>query len=118
MENLNEPRNNDPQVAQFAGRYPDGEPESDVALFAPQQVEELRQRWTTVQSQFVDEPRKSVEEADKLVASTIEKLEHAFADARSHLEKQWNKGEKVSTEDLRLCFQHYRQFFDRMLTNI
>ena len=91
--------------------------EPDV-LFQPQQIDELRQRWTTVQSQFVDEPRKSVEEADKLVASRIEKIEQAFAGARANLEKQWNKGEKVSTEDLRLCFQHYRQFFDRMLAKM
>jgi hypothetical protein len=31
------------------------------------------------------------------------------------LEKQWDRGDNVSTEDLRVALQRYRSFFDRLL---
>jgi hypothetical protein len=31
------------------------------------------------------------------------------------LEGQWEKGDNVSTEDLRVALQRYRSFFDRLL---
>jgi len=64
---------------------------------------------------FVDEPRRTVEEADKLVAAVMQRLAEGFANERSGLEKQWDSGENVSTEDLRLALQRYRSFFDRLL---
>jgi hypothetical protein len=64
----------------------------------------------------VDEPRKAVEEADKLVASVMKRLAEGFANERSKLEKQWDRGDNVSTEDLRVALQRYRSFFDRLLS--
>jgi hypothetical protein len=29
--------------------------------------------------------------------------------------RQWSRGEQVSTEDLRLALQRYRDFFERLL---
>jgi hypothetical protein len=87
-----------------------------ATLISADQVEHLRQQWTNVQSHFVDEPRKSVEEADQLVAAAIKQIEDGFSEGRSNLEKQWSRGDQASTEDLRICLQHYRQFFDRLLT--
>jgi hypothetical protein len=78
----------------------------------------LREQWRIIQSSFVDEPRRSVEQADKLVASAIKQIEEVFAAERSNLEKQWSRGDQVSTEDLRVCLQHYRDFFDRLLSRI
>ena len=89
-----------------------------TTLIPPQQVEHLRQQWTNVQSHFVDEPRKSVEEADQLVAAAIKQIEDGFSAGRSNLEKQWSRGDQASTEDLRICLQHYRQFFDQLLTRV
>jgi hypothetical protein len=43
-------------------------------------------------------------------------LSEVFAEERSNLEKQWDRGDNVSTEDLRVAFQRYRTFFDRLLS--
>jgi hypothetical protein len=40
----------------------------------------------------------------------------SFHDRRSSLEKEWNSGGNVSTEDMRLALKRYRSFFDRLLT--
>jgi hypothetical protein len=66
-----------------------------------------------LQTSFVDEPRRSVEQADELVAEVIKDLASTFADERTKLERQWDQGDKVSTEDLRLVLRRYRSFFDR-----
>ena len=63
----------------------------------------------------MDEPRRTVEEADKLVASVTQRLAEGFANERSGLEKQWGRGDNVSTEGLRVALQRYRSFFDRLL---
>ena len=84
-------------------------------LFAETDVNDLRARWSNVQAGFVDEPRHAVENADKLVATVMERLAQGFANERSSLERQWSSGERVSTEDLRVALQRYRSFFDRLL---
>ena len=43
----------------------------------------FRTRWEAVQTGFVDEPRKAVEEADALVAQVIKRLSEVFADERT-----------------------------------
>ena len=86
------------------------------ALFPNTDSEEFRRRWTDIQASFVDEPKPSVEKADQLVASVIQKLTQVFADERSKLERDWSKGEEASTEDLRQALRRYRSFFDRLLS--
>ena len=44
-----------------------------------------------------------------------QRLAEGFANERSGLEKQWDRGDNVSTEDLRVALQRYRSFFDRLL---
>ena len=89
---------------------------ASTPLFSHTQVTELRERWSDVQSAFVDAPRKAVEGADKLVAAVMQELAEGFAKERSNLETQWAQGADVSTEDLRLVLQRYRSFFDRLLS--
>jgi hypothetical protein len=90
---------------------------SDTApLFPASELEELRNRWSGVQTAFVDEPRRAVEQADGLVASAMKRLAEVFAEERSRLEQQWDRGDNVSTEDLRLALQRYRSFFHRLLS--
>ena len=84
-------------------------------LFDPGREQELRERWRSLQAQFVDEPRDTVSEADSLVAELLRDLAQSFDDARSKLEQQWSSGGDVSTEDLRLTLQRYRSFFERLL---
>lgn len=87
-----------------------------TALFPSGELDQLRGRWKEVQTGFVDEPRKAVEQADGLVASAMKRLAEVFAEERSKLEKQWDRGDNVSTEDLRVALQRYRTFFDRLLS--
>ena len=88
---------------------------TSAALFSEGDIGDLRGRWSNVQTGFVDEPRRAVEEADKLVAAVMQRLAEGFAKERANLEKQWDGGDNVSTEDLRVALQRYRSFFDRLL---
>ena len=89
--------------------------EDRVALFIANEAHQLRARWDGIQVGFVDEPRKSVQEADALVSATITRLAEMFAAERQKLEQQWDRSENVSTEDLRVALQRYRSFFARLL---
>jgi hypothetical protein len=86
-----------------------------MPLFSESEMGDFRSQWSKVQTGFVDEPRRTVEDADKLVAAVMQRLAEGFANERSGLEKQWESGDNVSTEDLRLALQRYRSFFDRLL---
>jgi len=86
-----------------------------AALFGADEAARFRARWQTIQTEFVDEPRRSVEQADQLVANVAQRLTQMFADHRSGLEREWDKGE-LSTEDLRTAFKRYRTLFDRLLS--
>jgi len=133
MKNLNEPRDRDEDirqqdrqdevkrgdgtardVVQFEHRS--GTKGDSGPLLPQRQVDELRARWTSIQANFVDEPRKSVQDADELVGAAIKQMEEVFFAQRAGLEKQWSRGDEVSTEDLRVALQHYRDFFDRLLS--
>ena len=65
---------------------------------------------------FVDEPRRAVERADTLVAVAMKRLAEMFAVERAKLEGQWDRGDNVSTEDLRLALRRHRSFFGRILS--
>ena len=84
-------------------------------LFPHDELQTFRSRWNDVQTSFVDEPHTAVELADNLVANVIKRVAEQFASEREQLEKQWDRGEDVNTEDLRQAFKRYRAFFDRLL---
>ncbi len=90
--------------------------EDTAPVFPSQEAEELRGRWDNIQAGFVDEPRQAVEEADELVAQTMKRLAESFAEERARLEGQWDRGDDVSTEDLRIALRRYRAFFGRLLS--
>src|ERR1700759_2041515 len=87
-----------------------------TALFSPDEAKNLRAQWDTVQVGFVDEPRQAVERADSLVAGAMKRLAEMFAEERARLEGQWDRGDDVSTEELRLALRRYRAFFGRLLS--
>jgi len=84
-------------------------------LFVPNEAGDLRSKWEKIQANFVDEPRKAVQDADALVAAAMKRLAEIFADERNKLEREWDRGDNVSTEDLRVALRRYRSFFDRLL---
>lgn len=87
-----------------------------VTLFPGQDSETFRKQWQEIQGGFVDAPRESVQKADELVATVIQRLSDVFSGERDKLEAGWAKGDDVSTEDLRQALRRYRSFFDRLLT--
>ena len=99
-----------------ASRPQNMEPESNTPLFAANDAQDFRSRWERIQTGFVDEPRKAVEQADELVANAIKRLAEVFAGERQKLEAEWDKNGNVSTEDLRVALRRYRSFFDRLLS--
>jgi len=78
-------------------------------------TEQLRERWESVQSSFVDEPQQAVEQADALVTEVIKRLTRTFQETHDSLEAQLGEADDVSTEDLRVGLQRYRSFFERLL---
>lgn len=90
--------------------------ETSAPLFQSDETDSFRSRWQEIQGTFVDDPRSAVQQADNLVADIMKRLAALFADERSQLERQWEQGEDVSTEDLRVALQSYRSFFDRLLS--
>ena len=102
-------------TARARERVPENGSKDSGPLFSANETENLRKQWEEVQSGFVDEPRQSVEQADQLVVSTMKRLAEIFAAERRKLEGQWESGDKVSTEDLRVALQRYRSFFGRLL---
>jgi hypothetical protein len=92
------------------------ETDERTALFSPDETSTLRGQWDSIQVGFVDEPRQAVEKADALVAGAMKRLAEVFAAERERLEKQWDRGDSVSTEELRLALRRYRAFFGRLLS--
>jgi hypothetical protein len=103
------------QQAEQQKRTDEAQDGQDQALFAEDETQSFRSRWEDIQRGFVDEPRESVQKADDLVSDLVDRLTSGFAETRSGLEEQWNKGEEASTEDLRVALTRYRAFFQRLL---
>ncbi|MGW1345310.1 hypothetical protein ACWCOV_29980 [Kribbella sp. NPDC002412] len=89
-------------------------PDGTQPLLAEDRVVDFRTRWEVIQQGFVDDPHRSVSEADQLVDEVLKRLSMSFEEQHNGLEKQWSDGEP-STEDLRAALQKYRAFFHRLL---
>ncbi len=100
-----------------AGRGPSSSAgHTSEPLFSASDAERYRDQWTTVQGEFVDQPREAVEQADRLVDDLMQSLAAQFSETRAGLERQWNDSDNVSTEDLRVAMTRYRSFFERLLS--
>jgi hypothetical protein len=91
-------------------------PEGGELLLPAQRREELRRAWLEIQSSFIDEPPEAVRKADGLVKELLHSVAERFESARGQLEGEWQRGEGVNTESLRLAFRRYRALFDRLLS--
>jgi hypothetical protein len=85
-------------------------------LFEPALLSDFNSRWSEIQAGFVDEPRRAVQQADALVSDVIQRIADSFGGERMQLEQQWDRGDDVSTEDLRQALRRYRSFFSRLLS--
>ncbi len=95
--------------------YEDERATADEPLLGTKEAEEYRRTWSEIQGRFVDDPQDAVTSADALVAEVMQALAQTFSTRKQGLEGQWDQGEQVATEDLRLALQQYRSFFNRLL---
>jgi hypothetical protein len=93
----------------------DTETGARVPLLDADELQAVVTRWREIQTQFVDEPRHAVQDADALVSDLMDRLSRTFAEERRQLESRWSGAESISTEDLRQGLQRYRSFFERLL---
>jgi hypothetical protein len=97
-------------------REHEADDEQLAALFPSETAEGFRADWDAVQIGFVDDPRKSVRQADELVASVMKTLAESFASQRISIETDVGQDEQASTENLRVALRRYRSFFERLLS--
>jgi hypothetical protein len=101
-----------PQRPEDASHSPSGH----APLYDEHEAADLRTKWQNIQGAFVDDPQASVEQADQLVATAIQRLAEIFSTEKSKLQSAWSNGGEVSTEDMRQALRRYRSFFDRILS--
>lgn len=93
----------------------DGESGTRERLVPAERADDYGSRWDALKGDFVDEPRRAVQQADELVGELLDELQRLFADQRRNLEQGFDH-DRASTEDLRLALRRYRSFFDRLLS--
>jgi len=103
------------QVASSNRGAPPEASEPNSALFDTEASKDLQERWLNIQTAFVDEPGKAVEQAEALVGEVMTQLTESFARERRDLQARWSGHDDVSTEDLRQAIRRYRSFFNRLL---
>jgi hypothetical protein len=119
------------QESEVATSFPPATPPTEEqgrppAEPAPQPLERLidiadadrfRERWSEVQSGFIDDPAEAVRRADDLAAEIVNALGQALAERKRSLDaRQDDKDDQRNdTEQLRLTLRAYREFVDRML---
>jgi hypothetical protein len=81
-----------------------------ISLLPEDAAGQFRSRWELIQSGFVDDPRRSVEQAGALVDEALEELNAVFKEKRAQLQRDGN----VPTEDLRQTLRHYRLLLNRL----
>jgi hypothetical protein len=84
-------------------------------LIDTRNADDYRARWDQFKGQFVDQPRDAVHGIDGLVGDVLEELQRVFREQRQELERGIGD-DNTSTEDLRVAFGRYREFFERLLS--
>lgn len=95
---------------------PDFGPWNAEALLPANEAADFRRRWDEIETGFVDQPRRAVEQADVLVAVAVKRLTDVFAAERARLEGQLDRSGNVTTEDGETALRRYRVFFGRLLS--
>lgn len=88
------------------GDVPEGSPMAGDA-------QQLHERWTTIQSAFVDDPHGSVTSAADMVTEVIATVVASAQERESGLRGEWDR-DGVDTEDLRNALRSYRALLDQL----
>ncbi|MFJ6702967.1 MULTISPECIES: hypothetical protein [unclassified Streptomyces] len=89
-------------------------------LMAKEECGQLEQRLQHALTEFVDEPRAAVEEADRAVEELSARFTDAIDRRRRTLRGSWQETDRdhpgtADTEQLRLALRDYRELADRLL---
>ena len=96
-----------------AGAGPDDQGAPAVAEPAARTAQ-LQERWLAIQSDFVDDPRRSVASAADLLTEAIGTLVAEIKERDASLRGTWDSGH-ADTEVLRNALRDYRSFLDRLV---
>jgi hypothetical protein len=77
-------------------------------------TEQLQERWLAIQSDFVDDPRRSVASAADLVTEAIDTFVAEIKERDASLRGTWDSS-SADTEVLRNALRDYRSFLDRLV---
>lgn len=87
---------------------------SDEPLLTQESAEAFLDRWSDVQTGFIEDPHKSVTEADALLADVLAAQQQAVEQRRARISAaQQDNG--ADTEDLRLTLLEYRNLITTLL---
>ena len=84
-------------------------------VLAPEASLDFRERWHGIQAEFIDDPRRAVEDADRLVADVARAFATGVEERRQSLTSGWQDNEHGETEELRLTMRQYRALVDHIL---
>lgn len=84
-------------------------------VLAPEASLDFRERWHGIQAEFIDDPRRAVEDADRLVADVARAFTSSVEERRRGLTSGWQNDERGETEELRLTMRQYRALVDHIL---
>lgn len=79
-------------------------PADATPLFPEDQLRDLQSKWNNIQTGFVDEPRTAVQDADALVASTMQQLAEAFSENDPNSS---NNGGVATASPRKICESHF-----------
>lgn len=84
-------------------------------VLAPQTSLDFRERWHGIQAEFIDDPRRAVEDADRLVMDVARAFAAGVEERRRGLTSGWEHDGHGETEELRLAMRQYRALVDHLL---
>jgi hypothetical protein len=90
------------------------QPDAPEPLLTQAVTEDFRGRWSEVQIGFVEDPQKSVAEADALLAELTRAYQQAVEERRSRISAVRQDG-SADTEDLRSALLGYREILTTIL---
>lgn len=97
-----------PPAEPDAGRAPVVTEASAAPVGLLNDVVALREQWQGIQTRFVDDPQRAVHDAAQLVKRTLGEI-------RMNVESE-QPSDTMSTDELRVSFRRYREFFQRLLS--
>lgn len=105
-----------PPVEPSASRTGEDTPGGTRPLFPDGDHDRLSQRLQHAVSEFVESPRRAVEEAERTFDTVVDGLTESLREQRRALGTAGRDGDPgMRTEELRVALQHYRDLTERLL---